>query len=231
MPIFRGSPGTGLPGGPQVLSLFGIPIFIEFGFLIFLGLFAMLFTGGEMDLPRMGLICAIIFFSLLVHEFGHALTARALGCDAIRIVLVFFGGYATHTPTTHGRSLLISLAGPAAEIVLALAGIVLILQPAVLSIGPPGAMEDMLGLIILLNLIWAGFNLIPIYPLDGGHVLFHGLALRLSPQKSMKITSWISMILCIVVGGLSYQRGFNFVALYCFFFFMQNYSLSRESAS
>lgn len=214
-----------------MLSLFGIPIFIEFGFLIFLGLFAMLFTGGEMDVARIGLICAIIFFSLLVHEFGHALTARALGCDAIRVVLVFFGGYATHTPTTHGRSLLISLAGPAAEIVLALAGIVLISQEAVLSIGPPGAMEDMLGLVIILNLIWAGFNLIPIYPLDGGHVMFHALSLRLRTQRSMQITSWVSMFLCIVVGGFAYRSGYSFVALYCFFFFMQNYSLSRESAS
>ena len=124
-----------------------------------------------------------MFFSILIHELGHALTAEAFGYDP-HIVLHHFGGYAAYHPGydhTHLRSLLISLAGPFAQI--ALAGLIIAAALLLhLSVHWPGFASVSIitdneyatvafNSLLFINIFWPLLNLLPVLPLDGGRIL------------------------------------------------------------
>ncbi|NNE72232.1 MAG: site-2 protease family protein [Acidimicrobiales bacterium] len=111
-------------------------------------------------------LTSIAFFvSLLAHELGHALVAARHGVGVSRIDLWLFGGVAhlTSRPKTPGVAARIAVAGPLVSIALGL--ILLIVQIRMIRIG--AAAIAWLGLI---NLVLAGFNLLPALPLDGGRI-------------------------------------------------------------
>src|SRR5258707_9361798 len=95
-------------------SLFGIPIRIHPFFWLFSAI-----LGWDRQRPNFNqiLICVLcVFVSILIHELGHALTAKSYGWPP-HIVLFAFGGYASYQPSwgkTTGRTLLILFAGPGA---------------------------------------------------------------------------------------------------------------------
>jgi Zn-dependent protease len=215
------------PRGLQVLRLFGIPVYIE---PMFLALIAIIFFFYQdvMTPVSIGLFCFVILFSLLAHEFGHAIVSRLVGCDGIRIALTGFGGYATHTPTTRGKSLLITLAGPFFGYVLGFTALALDLKGGpLLEIGPEGAMLDLLRWTWWINLFWSTFNLLPIHPMDGGQSLFHALTYWLRPERAMLWVARLSMALCIPLGFLAYQSGYIFIAFFSLMFFMDNMKVSQ----
>lgn len=153
---------------------------------------------------------AVVFFSILIHEMGHALVIRYYGWTP-RIVLYGFGGLAIYDPTiapwqpgrrvrrTSAQQIMISLAGPGTQIILAAIVMALLAtsnrsvflpfaglissEPTpealqgfpfygVLGTGPP--LSALLQLVVFdliwVNVFWALLNLLPIYPLDGGQV-------------------------------------------------------------
>lgn len=226
MTLYSIKPDYDRPAGWQILNFFGIPIYVEPSFFMFVGLiFLLQATGGPINVPEVGLFIFVIFFSILIHELGHALTAKMFGCDSIRIAMVMFGGYATHSHTTRGKSVVISLAGPSFGLALGGAATVLYLVGGerLLAIGPQGAMGFVLSVVIFINFFWSLFNLLPIYPLDGGQALMYGLSGVLhSEARAMLFVARLSMALCVLVAVISYQLGFVFVAIFCFFFFMNN---------
>jgi Zn-dependent protease len=107
---------------------------------------------------------ALIFASVLVHELGHALAARRFGARA-SIRLYGLGGLTTHSTLPQKRQrLLVALAGSAAGFLPAL------LALALQRLLPPAA-APVLQPIFLVNFAWGVINLLPVPPLDGGHVL------------------------------------------------------------
>ncbi len=215
------------PRGWQFLRLFGIPVYVE---PMFLALIAIIFFfySGSMTPAAIGLFCFVILFSLLAHEFGHAIVSRLVGCDGIRIALTGFGGYATHTPTTRGKSLLIALAGPAFGYALGITtGLLYYFGGALHEIGPEGAMTNLLRSFFLINVFWSTFNLLPIHPMDGGQSLFHALSYWLRPERAMLWVARLSMALCIPLGFFAYQTGFIFIAMFSLMFFMDNLRVSQ----
>ncbi len=119
---------------------------------------------------------AVVFASILVHELGHALAYRRFGADA-DIVLYAFGGLAIsrHAIAGRGRRILVSLAGPTAGFVLC--GLVYGTNQA-FEWGQSGTGRAPNGpelwflyrQLVWVNLIWGLFNLLPVFPLDGGQV-------------------------------------------------------------
>lgn len=114
---------------------------------------------------------AVVLVSITVHELGHAVAFRAFGSDS-HIVLWMFGGLAV--PYTgiagRGRRILVSLAGPFAGF--ALCGLVYGSHLAT-DWGSPKNGLLVLNLyfwLVFVNLVWGIFNLLPVYPLDGGQV-------------------------------------------------------------
>lgn len=118
----------------------------------------------------LGIITSLLFFaSVLLHELGHSLVARAQGIPVRQITLFIFGGAAeiTEEPNSPAEEARLALAGPLVSLVLGalFMGVYLLTRQAM----PPAASVTLyLGGI---NLSLGLFNLIPGFPLDGGRVL------------------------------------------------------------
>lgn len=214
---------TAEPRGLHLFTLFRIPVYVEGGFVFLMAFyFLSAADGSAINVSEIGLWCFIVALSLLVHEFGHALTSKWLGCDMIRIALTF-GGYATHSPTTPGRSIVIGLAGPAFGLMLGIAALIAWrFGDPLFAIGPEGAMVYVIGNLMFVNFFWTLFNLLPIYPLDGGQVMLNALYFGTTPDRAAAWTSRVSVVFCILVGALAYKTGFVFITLLCAFCLVQN---------
>lgn len=160
---------------------------------------------------------AIVFVSILVHELGHATVAHLFGY-APSIVLYHFGGLALFEPLrgyTTARSILISLAGPGFGFVLG--GAVYVLSRFVLVGNSSYIGHVAIAQLIWLNIGWGLVNLLPVLPLDGGHIC-RDVAIAASPQRGTEIALWISIVVAAAVGAWflytdQRYRGFFFAAL------------------
>lgn len=110
----------------------------------------------------------LLLLSVLVHELAHALTAKAWNWPTPKIVLTLWGGHTQFgdVRATPGRSLVVALAGPAANFLLALIGLGLLLFLE------PGTVPRLLAdIFVWANLLVAVFNVLPGLPLDGGRIV------------------------------------------------------------
>ncbi|MBI3736343.1 hypothetical protein HY256_07495, partial [Candidatus Sumerlaeota bacterium] len=113
MPMIRITPDRDRPNGWKVLELAGIPAYVEPSFFILLLVyFALGASRDRLNVSQTGIFCFAVFISLLVHEYGHALMAKVLGCSRLRIAIWSGGGLAYHSPTTRPNSMMILAAGP-----------------------------------------------------------------------------------------------------------------------
>jgi len=136
------------------------------------------------------------FISILVHELGHACTARWFG-KKVHIVLEAFGGYAAYSgggPLSRKQTFLITAAGPAIQIVLGLGVWALLQVPYEFA---PYA-RHFLGVLVLISIIWAVLNLLPVLPMDGGRIL----ETILGPQR-FRLTLQVSIAVAVVVALLA----------------------------
>jgi Zn-dependent protease len=114
-----------------------------------------------------------LFFIVLLHEYGHALACRQVGGRASKIVLWPFGGAAYVAPPMRpGATLWSVAAGPLVNLVLLAPLSMLVILSQSLGWGQtiPNA-SALLRMIWTINLVLLTFNLLPIYPLDGGQIL------------------------------------------------------------
>ena len=172
----------------------GIDVYIHVTFLALLGYFAVVFWNESHSYAAvatgLGLVLAL-FVCVLLHEYGHALTARRFGIRTRHITLLPIGGVALleSMPKDPKREILVALAGPAVNLVLAALGVGLLW---VLPAGPeaPGMGGlDVLEALVAANLTLALFNLIPAFPMDGGRVLRAALALRMDRVRATRIAA------------------------------------------
>lgn len=115
-----------------------------------------------------GVTAVLLFASVILHELGHSVVARAYGVDVRRITLFIFGGVAelTDEPPKAIAEFWIAIAGPVVSLVVA--GIFFLLQNTITGFESLLALTQYLSGI---NAALALFNLIPGFPLDGGRVL------------------------------------------------------------
>jgi Zn-dependent protease len=194
-------------------SLFGIPVNIQPFFWL-----TMAFLSGNFSVDStQGLINMMLFiiagtFSILVHEFGHALTIRAYGLPTT-VTLEAFGGFASYPAGVLNRkqSFLVTAAGPASQLLLALLIYLLLMNLPQQSMNANGLY--FLERLIFISVLWALLNLLPIMPLDGGQLL----NAILGPQR-IKITLWVTIITAVVMGVTAYKL-FNLGAIFLLIFF------------
>lgn len=198
-------------------KLLHIPVRIHPTFWIFL----LFFTNIYRDPSIEGVIIGFIFFfSVLVHEYGHALTAAYFGAHPT-VTLEAFGGNAQYNNCRISRKqeLLITLNGPLFESIL-IAVPYFLLESGIFH--GHYMIQYILYVTMRLNIVWVLFNLIPIEPLDGGKIVRTLLEDRF-PEKGYKI----SLILGLVCVGLLVpyylHEGFNFFALFLVFFAFKAY--------
>ncbi|PSB26501.1 site-2 protease family protein [Stenomitos frigidus] len=168
-----------MQSGWRVGSLFGIPFFIDPSWVGVLFLIAIP-TGlrWQEGFPQwgvalaygMGVVMALLLFSSVVlHELGHSLVAKAQGIKVNSITLFLFGGIAAieQESKTPGKAFQVAIAGPAVSLSLAA-----LLGGITYAIPDPANVVKVLATdLAWTNFILALFNLIPGLPLDGGQVL------------------------------------------------------------
>ncbi|MCP4448859.1 MAG: hypothetical protein GY811_26520 [Myxococcales bacterium] len=179
----------------QFGRLFGIPLQARVSFLAMLGA-VLLLMGGLSGI----FVVLLAFGSVILHEFGHALTARRLGVNVSAIELHFFGGVAklTSLPKSANDEVLIAAAGPVVSF--ALAGIGYLLYAAT---GLGG-----FALLSAVNLVMALFNLLPTLPMDGGRIFRALLSKRMSFERATEISVKLSRVVSIAFGvfGLAFMQ-------------------------
>ena len=177
-------------------SLFKIPIRVLPWFWLTLALIGGVTRVREKEQFFLLLLFLIAgFISVLVHELGHALTAKAFG-KRVEIVLQAFGGYASYSggaPLSRTRTFLVTAAGPALQIVLG--GLVYVFAETF----PGMSFQAIYFLKVLygISFVWAILNLLPVLPLDGGRLL----QTILGPSR-IKLTLMISMAVAAGLGLL-----------------------------
>jgi Zn-dependent protease len=114
-----------------------------------------------------------LFLIVLTHEFGHSLACRQVGGQANQIVLWPLGGVAYVSPPERPGAMLWSIAaGPLVNVVLVpVLGVLVIMSRSVHAMPPISNFAAFLESIFWVNLLILIFNLLPIYPLDGGQIL------------------------------------------------------------
>jgi Zn-dependent protease/predicted transcriptional regulator len=166
-----------------------------------------------------GLILSV-FACVVFHELGHAVMARKFGVITKHITLLPIGGVAEldRIPEKPKQELLISLAGPAVNIAIALLlfpfiNIHHLLQEETI-VRPNSA--NFLFTLVVVNFWLAAFNLIPAFPMDGGRVLRSILAFWMNYVKATKIATYAGQVFMIAffVLGLVYNPMLIFIAFF-----------------
>ncbi len=202
----------------------GVEIRIHILFLLFI--IVMLIRAGTIDaigIGLMALLLGILFGIVLLHEFGHVFGCRSSGGEANEILMWPLGGLAYVRPRQNWRSHLISAAaGPMVNLIICLCtGLLLgLLTGRWLGIALPNPLyfaNEMWGptittrplailfLINSLSLLLLLFNLLPIFPLDGGRIVQAALWPRFGYVRSMRFavrTGYVGALLLAVFGAV-----------------------------
>jgi Zn-dependent protease/CBS domain-containing protein len=189
-------------------TIAGTAVRIHITFLLFLGwiFLASWYSGGPEAAWSSLAFMILLFACVLAHEFGHIFTARAFGVPTPDVTLLPIGGVARleRIPEKPTEELLVALAGPAVNVVIAVALVVFL--GADLSAGNLAAMErahiSMIDRLAAVNLFLAVFNMIPAFPMDGGRVLRALLAIRLGHVRATEIAASIGQVVAFGLGFL-----------------------------
>jgi Zn-dependent protease/CBS domain-containing protein len=203
----------------------GIDVYVHPTFLLLLVWVALAHYFAHNDLLEAlyGLVFILALFGIVVlHELGHALTARRYGIRTRDITLLPIGGVARleRIPEDPWQELVVAVAGPAVNVVMA-AGIYLGLVLARgLSLSPADSALRVGGGFVQ-QLFWVNvalvvFNLVPAFPMDGGRVLRALLAMRLDYVRATQTAASIGQVFALMFGllGLFYNPFLLFIALF-----------------
>jgi len=196
----------------KIGTLAGIDIRVHAAFLLIIvwivGLYRMRGESLVSTLEGVGFVLAL-FGCVVLHELGHALMAKRFGVRTRDITLLPIGGVASleRIPEDPRQELLIAVAGPAVNVVLAVvffgaaagAGAVVPLEAMTVTGGP------FLERLALMNVVLAVFNMVPAFPMDGGRVV---RALMVRPLGYVRATEVASLI------GRLFAVGFAILGIY-----------------
>jgi len=187
----------------------GIRLSVHWTFLILIGWIFILHYQIDRNIQQalMGVVFILaLFVCVILHELGHALTAKRFDIVTKSITLLPIGGLAQmeKLPEKPAQELWVALAGPAVNVVIAiLTYIYLVASNSMPSFVDLENMQNLQGSIFwfnffLANVILAVFNLIPAFPMDGGRILRALLAFKLSRRKATNIAAGIGQFLAIL---------------------------------
>ncbi len=210
-------------GAFRVATIAGIPVRIHFTFLLILGYFGFLGQNTASGWLPWVLFAIALFTCVVLHEFGHALTARVYGIKTRDITLYPMGGVAMFEGRMKpSQELWIALAGPLVNVVIAaLLGIYLVATGG----GVEFSGKDLLANGLLPALFWANvslavFNLIPAFPMDGGRVLRAFLALMMNEAKATAIAGAVGQGIAVILALLGIASGSILLVIVALFVFM-----------
>lgn len=197
----------------QIAKIWGIPVRLHWtfilvlGWLVYLGIPDWQYFRGQRALWMFISVFAV-FLCILLHELGHAFMARRYGVQTLQIMLSPIGGQAIleRMPKQPKKELLVALAGPIVNVILAIIALPLLYWVPVEKLAhlpkffsnPNGNTFLRLDMderfiigFVLLNFLVALFNLIPAFPLDGGRILRALLSMRMNKLGATRIATFL----------------------------------------
>lgn len=183
-------------------------------------------------------LCFVLtmFLCVVLHEFGHALTAKRYGIETEDIILLPIGGVARlrNLPEKPIQELIIAIMGPMVNVIIAIILFSYLFSRfgvEYFSIENFGGLDfaswyGFIPLLMISNILLVLFNMIPAFPMDGGRVLRALLAMGLGRLRATKIASIIGQIICVilVLTGLYYEAyTLSIIGVFIFFSATQEY--------
>jgi Zn-dependent protease len=210
----------------KIARIAGIDIYIHATFLLLIYLIGISYWNQHGTVAAVisgvGFILAL-FFCVVLHEFGHSLTARRYGIRTRNITLLPIGGIASleKMPDDPRQEINVAIAGPAVNFVIA---ILLYLYLDFRNV--PMTAEELsvtggsfLYRLMMVNLFIGGFNLLPAFPMDGGRILRAALALRMDHAIATQKAASVGQFLALGMGllGIMYNPFLLFIAIFIWF--------------
>ena len=218
----------------------GIDVFIHATFLLIIGWVALTYWQQSRTLAGTleGIFFTLILFSFVVlHEYGHALTARRYGVKTRDITLYPIGGVARleRMPDKPIQEFWVALAGPAVNVVLAAVLFIwLVLSNNLAPLTSLGMTSGpFIERLLLVNVWLVLFNMIPAFPMDGGRVLRSLLAMRMEYTRATQIAATIGQGMAFVFGfiGLFTAPTLLFIAFFVWIGAAQEASMVQMKTS
>jgi Zn-dependent protease len=218
----------------------GIDVYIHATFLLIIAFVAWSHWARGLGVSGVfeGILFVLAIFACVVlHEYGHALTARRYGVKTRDITLYPIGGVARleRMPDKPVQELWVALAGPAVNLAIAVALFAVLATTTTLR--PLGELTvtsgPFLERLLIINLFLAAFNLIPAFPMDGGRVLRALLAMRLEYTRATQIAANIGQGMALLFGlvGLLVNPFLIFIALFVWIGAAQESSMVQMKSS
>jgi len=234
-----------MKGSLQIARLFDIPVHLHWSFGLLL--VWVIYVGQSEGMSWIGTVwlgvfMLALFVCVIMHEFGHALTARRFGVDTQDIILLPIGGVArlTKLPEKPIHEFLVAIAGPVVNVIIAFVLALLIFALPQIDFFPAFGSNgsDTLEItastfpatLLWTNLVLAVFNLIPAFPMDGGRILRSLLAIRLRRLKATRIASIVGQVLAVLFFVYGFWTGSlitAFIGIFVFFTASSEYRMVR----
>ncbi len=210
------------PWSFRIATVSGIPVRIHITFFLLVAwvIFAAQSSPEGMTLA---ILLPFVFLSVILHELGHALTARRFGVGTRDITLYPIGGVAMLTDRPKPKQeFWIALAGPMVNVVIAVVvGLLLWLTTGSLpQVFAPLKEHSVLEGIFAVNVILPLFNMVPAFPMDGGRVLRSVLAMQMPEAKATQIAAVVGQLLAVGFGMLGIITGNVVLVLIAVFVFL-----------
>lgn len=205
----------------------GIKIQVHWTFLLLIGWVVLVHASRGASAPEVvgGVVLILAVFACVVlHELGHALTAKRFGINTRDITLLPIGGVARleRMPDDPREELLVAIAGPAVNVVIA--GL---LYVGLLATGALRPVEQVVLVggnlfmqLMLVNVMLVLFNLLPAFPMDGGRILRGLLATRLDYVRATQIAAAIGQVMAILFGFGGLYLGNPFLIFIAIFVYL-----------
>lgn len=237
--------------GIRVGSAFGIPVKLNWSFLLVLPLFAVFIA---LDIDRLASLinqvfgtalaetaltagslpwilgfasASGLFVGVLLHEFGHSLVAMRYGYTIDSITLWLLGGMANFAefPEDWRHEFWISIAGPVVSVLVGVGSYGLF----VLAPTSATAVRFVAGYLTILNVVLAVFNLLPAFPMDGGRVLRALLARNRSHARATQLAAEVGKFFAFMLGIIGLFANW-FLILLAFFIYIAASSEAQQTS-
>jgi len=215
---------------------FGIDVRVHWSFVLILAYGAFIYGAGSAG-PIVGalygvLVTVLLFACVTLHEFGHALTAKHFKVGVTNITLLPIGGVANleRMPDKPMQELLITLAGPLVNFVLALLFLPITLVLLITQFGSvptdPGVLlrtmqqpglTNLFAYLFATNILLGLFNLLPAFPMDGGRILRALLAMTMPYVRATRAAVVVGRLMAVLLALWGLWSG-NIVLLLVAFF-------------
>lgn len=209
-----------MKGSLRVATIAGIGLYIHWTFAILIAAIPLIYLWAGLEVVDafrgLALILAV-FVCVVLHEYGHALTARRFNIGTEDITLLPIGGLARlqRVPEHPPQELIIAVMGPAVNLFIA-ALLLVILVPLGALYPPTEVFSSVQGAffsrLLWINLFLVAFNILPAFPMDGGRALRALLAMRMDYTKATRIAANIGQWMAILFGLVGLMG--NFILLF-----------------